>query len=424
MKFIQNNKVIINLKIFYSITFVLLFSFLLRVIAVYYYGDTQIENEWSQLLNNLYDNRTLSYRSFENNLIPSVYMPPLYVLFLFIIKLFVPENLNFVKTVLSIQIILSIFSIYIFYNLNKYFFTKNWSIFISFILSIFPLEIYAVTQTSSVSLQFFLLTSYMYLFFSISRLKEFSWHKAFLFSLVSSLLMLLRGEFYLIFILTLFYLFFFKKINIKKIIAILLVSLIMLSPYLIRNYVVFNKITLTKSAGYNLWKGNNPFSKIEGAETAEAFSHNNINEKIENLSKDKLYDFNYDQLFLKEALIYIKSEPSKFLTRSIKRFFSYFYFNLNSDYPNYYNPLFIVPIAVTSIFSTFGIIITLRKLNFDIGYLLVYLFSTICIFSLFFILPRYKIIILPAQLIFMNYFFLECYEKIKPLKKLFNNGRN
>ena len=264
----------------------------------------------------------------------------------------------------------------------------------------------------------------MYLFFSISRLKEFSWHKAFLFSLVSSLLMLLRGEFYLIFILTLFYLFFFKKINIKKIIAILLVSLIMLSPYLIRNYVVFNKITLTKSAGYNLWKGNNPFSKIEGAETAEAFSHNNINEKIENLSKDKLYDFNYDQLFLKEALIYIKSEPSKFLTRSIKRFFSYFYFNLNSDYPNYYNPLFIVPIAVTSIFSTFGIIITLRKLNFDIGYLLVYLFSTICIFSLFFILPRYKIIILPAQLIFMNYFFLECYEKIKPLKKLFNNGRN
>ena len=37
----------------------------------------------------------------------------------------------------------------------------------------------------------------------------------------------------------------------------------MVSPYLVRNYFQFNTLTITKSLGYNLLKGNNPDFKVE-----------------------------------------------------------------------------------------------------------------------------------------------------------------
>jgi len=225
--------------------------------------------------------------------------------------------------------------------------------------------------------------------------------------------MLLRGEFYLIFIVSLIYLFIFKKLSLKKIGFIFLISLLIISPYLIRNYFTFNKITLTKSIGYNLWKGNNPIAKVEGVESPNAYSYNDIYKKINKLPKDYLYEFHLDDLLLKESLNYIFKEPFLFAERFLKKFLSFFYFNINSENPNYYHPLFIIPVFFTSIFSSIGIAISLKNLNYKKGYLLLYLVLTLSIFSLFFILPRYKLIILPIQLIFMNYFFIECFKKLK-----------
>ena len=91
--------------------------------------------------------------------------------------------------------------------------------------------------------------------------------------------------------------------------------------------------------------------------------------------------------------------------------FVFFYFNIDSDYPNYYHPLFIIPTLLISFLSSIGIIVSIKKLNFEKKYLLLYMLFTICIFSLFFILPRYKMIILHIQLIFMNYFFIEFFKR-------------
>tara|TARA_B100000315_G_C14559839_1_gene579962 strand:+ start:64 stop:1239 length:1176 start_codon:yes stop_codon:yes gene_type:complete len=388
------------------------------VVAAYYFGDAGLEQEWLVLFKNLYNHGVLSLRNFDGNLIPSVFMPPLYVFFIFFLKIISPENVELVKAVLIAQIILSTITIFIFYKLNNFFFSRNWSIFNSFLLSIFPLNIYSVTQISSASLQIFLIITYLYLFFSLTKVEKFTWLKIFYFSLISGLLILLRGEFYLIFIPSLIYLIIFKKVNVKKSIIILFITLLVISPYLIRNYFTFNQITLTKSVGFNLWKGNNPVAKVEGSDSYDARSYNNINEKIKQLPKNKLYDFNFDKLFLDEGLNYIINQPLIFIERYVKRFLSFFYFNIDSDYPNYYHPLFFIPIVFTSLLSSVGIFISLKDFNYKKGYLLLYLFLTLSIFSLFFILPRYKMAILPIQLIFMNYFFIECFKKNGFLNKL------
>ena len=136
-----------------------------------------------------------------------------------------------------------------------------------------------------------------------------------------------------------------------------------------------------------------------------------------------MHDFYEDEIYLEEALNYIEDKPKVFIGRYAKKFLTFFYFNIKSTWPNYYHPLFIIPVVLVSIFSSVGILITLKGLSFEKGYLLLYLFLTIGIFSLFFILPRYKLMILPVQLIFMNHFLFESYKKICLLNKSFKDKK-
>ena len=83
-----------KIKFNFSILFFLiLISFLVRVIAVIFYGDTRIDNEWGVLLNNLYNYKTYAFYEFESILIPSSYMPPLYPFILLFLKIITFNNI-------------------------------------------------------------------------------------------------------------------------------------------------------------------------------------------------------------------------------------------------------------------------------------------------------------------------------------------
>ena len=63
-----------KIKFNFSILFFLiLLSFLVRLVAILLYGDTEIENEWGILLNNLYEHKTYAYHTFENKIIPNYF---------------------------------------------------------------------------------------------------------------------------------------------------------------------------------------------------------------------------------------------------------------------------------------------------------------------------------------------------------------
>ena len=63
----------------------------------------------------------------------------------------------------------------------------------------------------------------------------------------------------------------------------------------------FNQITLVKSLGYNLWKGNNELSSVQGYENYKNNKFEDLEFKIKNLEKNKYYEINRDNIFLKEA---------------------------------------------------------------------------------------------------------------------------
>jgi len=407
-----------KIKFKFSILFFLiLISFLARLIAVLFYGDTRIDNEWGILLNNLYNYKTYAFYEFENKLIPSSYMPPLYPFILLFLKIISFNKINILNLIFAFQILLSLIYIYIFYKINEQFFSIKTSIINSFIFSFFPLNIYAVTQTSSITLQIFLSLLFLRYFFLTTT--NTSNKNILIFSIICGLSLLTRGEFILILIPTLIYKLIFKKINILNLIKILLISFIIVSPYLVRNYINFEKIHIANVTGYALWKGNNPSLKVEGFENFNKFE--DIKSKLENIPYDNFYETKRDNIFFKAAMKNILGEPDVYLLLYIKKIFSFYFFDINSTYKNYYHFMHIIPIALISILSLPGLVIFLRSKDFHQRYLMIYLVIYILIFSLFFILPRYKLAILPIQIILSTFSINYLLNKITlKIKKIIN----
>lgn len=388
----------IKSKEIYVLTFLILFSAFIRIPVILIYGDSNLEHEWELLVNNLIEHGQLVYEIFDNGmLLPNLWMPPLYAYYLYCFSFFGLEDQNYIRFILLSQVLLASISVAVFYKINKLFFSQKISFYNSVLFSIFPIYVYASSQISSISLQVFLIILFFYFFFQIIDKKNFS--SIILFSFISGLLILLRGEFRIIFVVSIFYLFLFFKIPIKKIFLIFLITLVTTSPYLIRNFIIFGKITVVETSGYNLWKGNHPHalqnSRVEGSEMVSE----NLKKLNDSIPRDKFYRINRDKLFFDQAIKNIIKKPLEYLIFSLKKAISFQFIILDSMDPRYWNPLHYLPLLLLGVTSLIGLILSDKK-SYKFNYLILIFFIIIIIFSMVSILPRYKLIILPFQIIF------------------------
>jgi hypothetical protein len=403
--FLNNYNQIKNKEI-YFVLFLILFSIIVRLPVVFMFGDTNIENEWGNLYENLIIHGKLIYENFGETLLPNLWMPPLYAYYIYFFSIFSNSETVVTQLVLYSQTVMAGVSVAFFYKLSKNFFSKNISFVSSLLFSIVPLHLYACSQISSISLQVFLIILFLFFFFQI--VKNYSFLSIVGFSASSGMLILLRGESIAIVSLSIIYLFLFFKTSIKKILLILLVILITVSPYLIRNIIIFEKAIIIKSFGYNFWRGNHPLalekSLVEGSE----IHYGNLREKVKQIPKDNFYRFEFDKLYFDEGNKNIKKEPLGYLILMIKKGMSFLLINYQSMDPKYFHPANYLPLLFFGITSLIGIILY-KKQSPKFNYLLLVLLAYVGIFSLVAILPRYKLIILPLQIIFTSVFI----EKIK-----------
>ena len=141
--------------------------------------------------------------------LPSVFMPPLYTNLIFTLDLFFGDFIKTVNLVIFFQIFLSLASILMFYEILKVIkIEKKLTLILSFIFAFFPLNVYATLQISSVTLQIFLIV--MFFLFLFRYENNNSLLNLSLFSLVSGLLILTRGEFFIFYILTILYFWIFE----------------------------------------------------------------------------------------------------------------------------------------------------------------------------------------------------------------------
>ena len=395
-------------KFSFQIIILIISALVARLIAFYFYGDNQLENEWKILVNNLSEKGILGFYVTDENLgtvpkvakenevvLPSVFMPPLYTYFLFIIKSVFSNFVNFINIILFFQIFISIVSSYLFFKIIQSSYNLNTSFYVALIFSLVPINVYASVQISSISIQVFLLVYYFYILKIFSIKKNINYKDLFIFSIISGFLILLRGEFILFFLLSLIYFFYFYERRIKLFIISIILTLLIVSPYLMRNYYQFNTFTITKSFGYNLLKGNNPNFKVEGNPT---YIETEFERKELDILINNKYEINLDNFYKEKAIENIKLDPLKYLLNYFKKILSFLTIDINSSYENYYNIFHIIPKLMLSVLSLFGGIIALKRRGF-LQYLSIYYFSTILFFSIFFILPRYSLILLPVQIL-------------------------
>ena len=188
--------------------------------------------------------------------------------------------------------------------------------------------------------------------------------------------------------------------NLKNIIMIILLTIVVISPYLVRNIILVDTITITKSFGYNLWKGNNSNSLVEGNVIIDV----NLMEQLNKVPKDKYFDINADKVFQSEGFKNIKNNPARYFGLYLKKILSFIFIDINSTYPRYYHPLHYLPVLFIGITSILGIILS-NKSSYQMNFLVLYFTANIAIISVFFILPRYSLPILSLQIIFSNVFF-------------------
>ena len=398
-----------NIEI-YFLAWLLVLSFLLRLAVVYFVRDTHFDNEWNTLLDNLIKYKSYSFYTFNDQLIPSVFLPPMYPFFLYFVKIITPfDKASLLYVVIFIQIVFSTYSVYLFYQINQNFFSNKLSLINSAVFSIVPLNVIVGGQVSSVSLQ--VIFSLLFLKFLFLIINKQTKKNIFIFSIVSGLLILTRGEFLLIFSFIIFFTFLNKKITLINITKIVIVVILIISPYVVRNYIHFNEIIIVKSLGFNLWKGNNQLSSVEGYENLEEIEFVKLKNKINNLKKNKYYEINRDNIFFNEAVNNLSKNPIQYIKLYFKKFISYYFIDINSSYQNYYILFHTFPIALLSLLSFPGLFVFYKINKFENNCLGLYMFSNLIIFSIFFILPRYKLTILPIQIILAAYFIIYLLKK-------------
>ena len=382
---------------------IIIVALIIRIPVIHFFGEQRLQNEWLVLVNNLTNHGEFAFRNFGDFYVPNLYMPPLYAWFLYIFKLLNLSNENYVNLILYVQAILASISLVTFYFVCKRFFSNNLSLLLTTLFCFFPSYLYACGQISSITLYIFLIILFLYFLLNVPN--ESNYKYSFYLGLTSGLAILLRGEFILLFIFSLTYLFFFyENIKLKQIILILFITFLILSPYLYRNITELNTFSITKSIGFNLWKGNNPASNVEGDLKRIVNEHGpigfdgDLKEKITNLQIDKYYDIILDNFFLNESIKNIKNEPQRYITLYVKKFISFLFIDLNSTFKNYYHPLHLIPLIIISISSLIGMLISMKDSK-NLNLISLLYLSYIFIFAFFSILPRYNLIILPMQIL-------------------------
>ena len=127
-------------------------------------------------------------------------------------------------SVITSQIIIASITPVFFFKIISKFFNRKLSIIGSFTLNFFPLIIFSSSQISSVTI--FLFLNILFFYF-ILKLKNNSKIKLILIiGILSSLLILTRRDFVLIYLFSLLYIFLFLKINIKTIVTIIIITVI------------------------------------------------------------------------------------------------------------------------------------------------------------------------------------------------------
>ena len=135
-----------------SFPIIIVIALLARIFALILFRDTQVDHEWGIILNNLENYQILSVHKVQGVPVPMIFMPPLYPLYLYSIKILFNDLDLFLWTVQLTQIIFGLIAIIFTKKILSEFFSERMSNVGTLIFALFPLNVYSISQISTMKI--------------------------------------------------------------------------------------------------------------------------------------------------------------------------------------------------------------------------------------------------------------------------------
>lgn len=402
----------------FSVIFCIAFS--LRIFAAIFFGDKILDHEFDVLARNFVNGFGYSYWSLLENgeltnkyapeallHLPSAYMPILYPLLVTFFVYVFGYNSTSVFLLLVFQSFLGAINCLIIGKIFEEKFNKK-SFSLIYLTAFFPLHIFMSTQISASTLYVFLISCVLLFYYRFLKFHDIK-HSIFL-GISLGLLTLSRADAILIIpAIVILLTFFHRNISSKYTLVFALSSLLIIAPMSVRNYNTFGFFyPLTISGGLNLWLGNNEDATGSRMNYVVPYKPipKTIQDQIQSLKVDENYEVALDNIYKEEAKQFIINNPLKSVKLSIKKiiFFWVHIYDERVKYPLMNNILYWGPWIILLPFFMFGfrdVIKDFKSHDLEIFLILYFTF----IYSVFFVLPRYRLIVLPIYLILSMKFF-------------------
>ncbi|MED5476209.1 MAG: glycosyltransferase family 39 protein [Candidatus Neomarinimicrobiota bacterium] len=402
----------------FSVIFCIAFS--LRIFAAIFFGDKILDHEFDVLARNFVNGFGYSYWSLLENgeltnkyapeallHLPSAYMPILYPLLVTLFVYVFGYNSASVFLLLAFQSFLGAINCLMIGKIFEEKFNKK-SFSLIYLTAFFPLHIFMSTQISASTVYVFLISCVLLFYHRLLKFRDIK-HSIFL-GISLGLLTLSRADAILIIPAIIILLtFIHRNISSKYTLVFALSSLLIIAPLSVRNYNTFGFFyPLTISGGLNLWLGNNDDATGSRMNYVVPYKPipKTIQDQIQSLKVDENYEVALDNIYKEEAKQFIINNPLKSVKLSIKKiiFFWVHIYDERVKYPLMNNILYWGPWIILLPFFMFGfrdIIKDFKSHDLEIFLILYFTF----IYSVFFVLPRYRLIVLPIYLILSMKFF-------------------
>ncbi len=186
----------------------------------------------------------------------------------------------------------------------------------------------------------------------------------------------------------------FSGASLKSTALIFVGFILAISPWSVRNMVVLKApVVLGSNMGYNLWRGNHPWSKgteyLNPKQTSEAEIPLEYRKYLENNYPDK--ETELDSFFGKEAFRFIKENPKRYVNLVAKR--ALYFITYDPTHPLTRNLAYLGGYIFVVIFGVWGGLIARKLKTFDCVFILGPL-----LFFIFYIpivmVPRFRIVMI------------------------------
>ncbi|MHA1250954.1 MAG: hypothetical protein ACTSRP_13255 [Candidatus Helarchaeota archaeon] len=200
---------------------------------------------------------------------------------------------------------------------------------------------------------------------------------------------------------------FLRNLKIVGLVSILIIGII--SPWLIRCYVVSGRFVFMKGTGFNLWRGNNPEYYSSGVPSwPEPEEYEKI---IKEAQSDKEADIDVE--FGEQAIENILTHPVQALQMVFMRIL--FFWWAPPVLPEQNPPSRMMIYATLLVCAIVGLFSTLRKKENKRAVVLLFpALAFTAVYSISFVLPRYRVPIDPINFIFAGVFLNSLIKKLFP----------